>query len=179
MVSLVSMNIATSLIGQANANAAQLNNQQNGTSLPDPVLAATSEPSKKGDEPFAKNLSRSLADQQTEAALTQIKLEAQAKESSEKGDAWGFAAATVARIEYSKVAKEIASEVASKNQAEAARGVAAIELGIKQDISEMIAETADTNADKTDRGKADASDAMDKAAEKAEEAVEAMTDVRV
>lgn len=179
MTSLTSMNIASSLIGQANANLAKLNNQQDETSLQDSVLAAASGAPKNDEDPFATKTTKSLSDKQTEVALTKLQLEAEAKEAAENGDAWGFAAAIVAKIEYSKVAKDLADKVETRNQADAARALDALDLGIKEDISEMIAETADTDAETADAGRANSNDAIDKAAEKAEEAIENMTDLRV
>lgn len=179
MTSLTSMNIANSLIGQANANLAKLNNQQNETPLQDPVLAAASKAPKTNEDPFETKAIKSLSDQQVEVALTKLQLEEQGKEAKENGDAMGFAAATVAQIEYSKVAKELSDKVDERNQADAARALDAVELGLNEDISDMIAETADADDEKADASKADSNDAIDKAAEKAEEAIEAMTDVRV
>ncbi len=179
MTSLTSMNIANTLIGAASANLAKLTDQQNDASIQDPVLAAASDAPKTGEDPFDTKTGKSLSDKQIEVALTKLQLEATAEEAWEQGNASDFAAATVAKIEYSKVAEELADKVEARNQADAASALDALDLGIKEDISEMIAETENTEAGTADAGRADSNDAIDKAAEKAEEAIENMTDLRV
>ncbi|MCA8902951.1 MAG: hypothetical protein KDA53_17060 [Hyphomonas sp.] len=170
---MISLNVASTLIGPSASNMIGLNSGKS----QDPVLSILdgNTENEAGQDAFKVDLTESLLDKQIEVALRAGELESDKATAQSEGKYVQAAYMALAQVEYSKVAAALSDEVEARIEEASALAANDSQLASLENAKEMI-----DAADGGEEVSADASSADDagKLQEKAEEAAEAAEDSR-